>query len=318
LKNTNELQGYLNRRLEKYLAAHGRRLIGWDEILESSIPANAVVMSWRGEKGGIHAAREGHDVVMAPNTYTYFDYYQAKGSEPMAIGGFLPMEKVYSYEPLPSELPADKAKYILGAQGQLWSEYMKDGAKVEYMAYPRACALAEVTWTDKTLKNWDNFRQRLDTHVQRLQVQGVNFRPLNKPVGAPAIAKIAGETAKVSMPWSAYQDNTIDRAFDGNDNTYFWNDTDLKAGDAVTFTLPVARVFKSIEVLTGKADRPADIMADGDVVEVSADGTTFKTAATFKDGVAKAELPGTPIKCIRLLVKTGGKRWLVIREVKVQ
>jgi hexosaminidase len=318
LKNTNELQGYLNRRIEKYLAAHGRRLVGWDEILESSIPAGAVVMSWRGEKGGIHAAHEGHDVIMAPNTFTYFDYHQAKQGEPIVIGWFLPLEKVYSYDPVPPQLSSAEAKRILGAQGQLWTEFMKDSARVEYMAYPRACALAEVTWTEKSRKNWDNFRARLETHAQRLSVQVVNFRPLNKPSGPPATVHIAGQTATVSMPWGARQDNTIDRAFDGKDDTYFLNDANLNASDTLVITLPVARTFTSIEALTGNADRPSDIMADGDLLEVSADGNTFKTVAVFKGGIAKAALPATPIKSIRLFVKTGGNRWLVIRELKVQ
>ena len=178
LKNEDELQSYFVRRIEKYLNAHGRILVGADEILEGGLAPNATVFSWRGTGGGITAANAGHDVIMIPTSHCYFDYYQAKAGEPKAIGGFLPLETVYSFEPIPPSLAADRVKYILGTGGCLWSEYFPNYAHVQYMTYPRACAMAEVAWTDPKLKNWENFRNRLETHLQRLRAQGINYRPL--------------------------------------------------------------------------------------------------------------------------------------------
>lgn len=180
LKDEHELQGYFIKRMEKFLNQHGRKIIGWDEILEGGIDPSATVMSWRGEKGGIAAAKAGHDVIMAPNTYTYLDYYQGpKETEPLAIGSFVPLEKVYSYNPVPQALTEDEGKYILGAQAQLWTEYMKDAERVEYMAYPRGCALAEVVWSKKDNKDYNDFRGRLKKHFKRFDILGVNYRNLD-------------------------------------------------------------------------------------------------------------------------------------------
>ncbi|MDD4872820.1 MAG: beta-N-acetylhexosaminidase [Kiritimatiellae bacterium] len=180
LKDTHELQSYFVRRIDKFLASKGRRLIGWDEILEGGLAPGAAVMSWRGIKGGIAAAGEGHDVVMSPTTHCYFDYAQAKGdNEPEAIGGFLPLEKVYDYEPIPDQLSADRKKHILGAQGNVWGEYMWTPQNIEYFSYPRACALAEVVWTPLELKNLSDFLDRFVAHEKRLDVIGVNYRKLD-------------------------------------------------------------------------------------------------------------------------------------------
>ncbi len=180
LKNEEELQAYFTRRMDEFLASKGRRLIGWDEILEGGLAPNAAVMSWRGEKGGIAAAKAGHDVVMAPTDYTYLDYYQSRDTdkEPLAIGGFLPLEVVYNYEPIPREIPSEYAKHVLGAQGQLWTEYMPTPKQVEYMAFPRLTALAEVTWTQREIKYYREFLERLTVHLRRLGVLDVNYRPL--------------------------------------------------------------------------------------------------------------------------------------------
>ena len=173
------LQSWFIRQMDAFLTAHGRRLIGWDEILEGGLAPNAAVMSWRGTDGGVQAARAGHDVVMAPNSHTYFDHYQSRdtSAEPIAIGGFLPLETVYAYEPVPAGLTPAEARHVLGAQAQVWTEYMKDPRKVEYMAYPRMCALAEVVWTPAASKDYADFRARLATHLRRLQALDVNFRP---------------------------------------------------------------------------------------------------------------------------------------------
>ena len=181
LKNEEELQGYFTGRMAEFLKSKGRRLIGWDEILEGGIPADAAVMSWRGEKGGIAAAQAGHDVVMAPTGYTYFDYYQSKekDKEPLAIGGYLPLETVYGYDPVPREIATGFAKHVLGSQGQLWSEYLPSPKQVEYMAFPRLAALAEVTWSSKEGRTFSEFLERLNHHLERLAILDVNYRRLD-------------------------------------------------------------------------------------------------------------------------------------------
>lgn len=175
-KDTHELQSYFIGRIEKFLNSHGRDIIGWDEILEGGLAPNATVMSWRGIKGGVEAAKQGHDVIMTPNTYFYLDYYQNNpGEEPLAIGGYLPLSKVYSFNPMAGELTEEEAKHIIGVQGNVWTEYMAESDYVEYMAYPRACAIAEVAWLDSTKRNFDNFDNRLQKHLKRFDVMGVNY-----------------------------------------------------------------------------------------------------------------------------------------------
>jgi hexosaminidase len=176
LADEHALQSYCIRRVEDMLTKRGKKLIGWDEILEGGLPPAATVMSWRGTEGGIAAAQAGHDVVMTPGSHCYFDFYQGDAaSEPLAIGGFTPLEKVYAYEPVPEELTAEQAKHVLGAQGNVWTEYISTPDKVEYMVYPRACAMAEVLWTPKEMKNADRFFARMRTHFQRLEALRVPF-----------------------------------------------------------------------------------------------------------------------------------------------
>jgi len=178
LANTNELQNWLFRQMDQHLSANGRQLVGWDEIAQGGLSPGATVMSWRGVKPGLQAAGAGHDVVMAPTFWTYFDYYQAdRRGEPPAIGFYLPLSKVYGFDPAPGHLPASVRARILGAQGQLWTEYMKTPDHVEYMAYPRAAALAEVLWSPAAARDYADFRQRLDGHLKRLDVLRVNYRP---------------------------------------------------------------------------------------------------------------------------------------------
>jgi hexosaminidase len=179
LRDEHELQSYFIRRIEQMLLARGRRLIGWDEILEGGLAPDATVMSWRGTAGGIAAAREGHDVIMTPNSHLYFDHYQAApADEPLAIGGHSPLEKVYAYEPVPPELSAAEARHILGAQANVWTEYMKTSDHVEYMVFPRLLALSEVVWSPKEVRNWESFRARLPAQLRRLSRMGVRYRPL--------------------------------------------------------------------------------------------------------------------------------------------
>ena len=178
LKDEHELQSWFIRQMDTFLTARGRRLVGWDEILEGGLAPNATVMSWRGIQGGLEAARAGHDVVMAPNSHTYLDYYQSQNTaaEPIAIGGYLPLDRVYSYDPMPAELEPEFAKHILGAQAQVWTEYMKEPKKVEYMAFPRLTALAEAVWTPTDRKSYADFRARLDVHLARLNALDVSYR----------------------------------------------------------------------------------------------------------------------------------------------
>ena len=175
LKDEMELQSYFIGRIEKFLNSKGKQIIGWDEILEGGLAPNASVMSWRGVQGGIDAATQGHDVIMSPTSHCYFDYYQSQHKdEPLAIGGYLPIERVYSYQPIPDEVPADKVHHIKGVQCNLWTEYIPTASKLDYMTYPRACALAEVAWADKNNRDFPDFVKRLNTHLQRLEAYGVN------------------------------------------------------------------------------------------------------------------------------------------------
>ncbi len=180
LKHEAQLQTWINRRLEDFLASKGRRMIGWDEILEGGLTPGAVVMSWRGNESGIAAAQAGHDVVMSPTTHCYFDYAQAKGTnEPECIGGFVPLEKVYAFEPVPAVLSPDQRRHILGAQGNLWGEFMWDGKDVEYFAFPRALALAEVVWSPADRRNYQDFLTRLKAQFRQLDRMQVNHRQLD-------------------------------------------------------------------------------------------------------------------------------------------
>lgn len=176
LKDEHELQSYFIHRMEKYINSKGRKIIGWDEILEGGLAPNATVMSWRGEEGGIAAAKQNHDVIMTPSKWCYLDHYQdTTGKEPLAIGGYLPVSQVYSYEPVPPQLSGDEAKHILGAQGNVWTEYMATPDYVEYMVYPRASAMAEVVWSPKKSRDYDDFVQRMAHHLKYLDRLHVNY-----------------------------------------------------------------------------------------------------------------------------------------------
>lgn len=176
LKDEHELQSYFIRRIEKFLNENGRQIIGWDEILEGGLAPNATVMSWRGNEGGIAAAKQGHNVVMTPNSHLYFDHYQANSeNEPLAIGGLSTVQNVYSFNPIPEELSEEEGKFILGAQANVWTEYMNNSNYVEYMVLPRMSALAEVVWTPQENKDWENFKRRLEHLVLRYEALNFNY-----------------------------------------------------------------------------------------------------------------------------------------------
>ena len=163
--------------IEKFLNGKGRQIIGWEEILKGDVAPNATVMSWRGIQSGIKAAQMGHDVIMVPKDYCYFDYYQVKDTkqEPLAIGGFVPVENVYNLNPVPAELTTEQQKHILGAQANLWSEYIPTSQQVEYMVLPRMAALSEALWTEPQSKSYENFLQRLPWLVKLYQRDGFNY-----------------------------------------------------------------------------------------------------------------------------------------------
>ncbi len=176
LKDENELQSYFIKRIEKFVSGKGRAIIGWDEILEGGLPPNATVMSWRGIDGGIAAARQNHPVVMTPSDFCYLDYYQADPArEPLAIGGYLPIEKLYSYEPLPKDLTSAQQKLIVGVQANVWTEYLQTPAQVEYMVWPRAAALAEIGWMPAGPRNFEDFATRLKADLSRLSRLKVSY-----------------------------------------------------------------------------------------------------------------------------------------------
>ncbi len=175
LKDEHGLQSYFISTIEKYINSKGRSIIGWDEILEGGLAPNATVMSWRGEAGGIAAAKQHHNVIMTPGKYCYFDHAQTKNGDSITIGGYLPFDTVYSYEPIPKDLNADEAKYVLGAQGNVWTEYIGNMSKLEYMIFPRMSALSEVLWSSKETRNLSDFTERLSVMMKRYELWGANY-----------------------------------------------------------------------------------------------------------------------------------------------
>jgi hexosaminidase len=176
LKDENELQSYFVRTIEKFVNSKGKTIIGWNEILEGGLAPNAVVMSWQGTEGGIAAANQDHNVIMCPGSYCYFDHYQGKPeNEPLAFGGFTPIDKVYSFDPTPKELKPEQKHFIMGAQGNIWTEYIPNFKQVEYMAVPRMIALSEVLWLPDDKQNYADFTLRLKSHFALLDMMGVNY-----------------------------------------------------------------------------------------------------------------------------------------------
>ncbi|HKQ12634.1 MAG TPA: family 20 glycosylhydrolase [Steroidobacteraceae bacterium] len=199
LKNEEELQSYFVRRIEQFLAAAGKRTIGWDEILEGGLAPNAIVMSWRGEGGGIEAVRQKHQAIMTPSEYAYFDYYQGDPArEPLAIGGFVPLEKAYSYEPIPQALQGQEREYILGAQASVWTEYISTPEHLEYMVFPRLLALSEAVWSPAAVRDYRDFQRRLPYQLQRLDKQDVRFR-IPEPAGLQDFYTATADHTRVEL-----------------------------------------------------------------------------------------------------------------------
>ena len=202
LKDEHEVQSYFVRRIEKFINSKGKKIIGWDEILEGGVAPNATIMSWRGEKGGIEAAKAKHDVIMTPNTYVYFDYGQGDPAyEPLNIGSYVPLEKVYGWNPVPKELSPEESKYIIGGQANLWTEYIKTPSQVEYMVFPRMVALSEVLWSRQEARSFEDFQNRLQNILPRLDNAGVSYRiPEPMPVGAFLLNETEAYAFEVSAP----------------------------------------------------------------------------------------------------------------------
>ena len=319
LKNGHDVQSYFIKRLEKILDAKGRKLIGWDEIREGGLAPSATVMCWQGDGIGAAeaSAKEGHDVVMAPNQRLYFDHYQrpekeelAKGVEYETIGGFRPVDNVYSYEPVPTALSPEQAKHVLGVQGQLWTEYMHDWKKVEYMAFPRIAALAEVAWTAPERKNYDGFRSRLDGILKHYDAAGVNrAEPLDPPKRETA------DGSAMSTSLGTYQAHWPELAFDGKPGTFFWADRELKVGDHFTIAFKASKSGKVRVKTGGPASKNGDKL-DGGVLEASVDGTAWKEIAGFQDGFAGGELPAGSTH-LRIRVTKAQTSWLILHEVEI-
>ena len=214
-----KLQSFIINHAEKFLNDHGRQIIGWDEILEGGLAPNATVMSWRGEGGGIEAAKQKHDVIMSPNTYLYFDYYQSKDveQEPEAIGGYLPLERVYSYEPMPASLTPEEQKYIKGVQANLWTEYIPTFSQVEYMELPRMAALADIQWTNPEHKDYQDFLQRLVRMVKIYDVYQYNYA--KHVFDVTARFEPNAETGTVDVTLSTVDNCPVYYTLDGTDPT---------------------------------------------------------------------------------------------------
>lgn len=243
LHNEEGLQSYFIKRIEKFVNSKGRKIIGWDEILEGGLAPDATVMSWRGEAGGIEAAKMQHDVVMTPGFPLYFNSYQAgPEGEPLANGGMNTLKNVYDYEPIPKELTAAQAKYILGAQANLWGEFILTPLHVEYMILPRMPALAEVVWTPKKNKNWMHFNERLIQHFKRFEQKGLNFSKGNtkvfiKPISENGQLKVALSTEVMGA------------------EIYYTLDGSLPGKDAEKYTAPVliqkSATLQAVNILNG-------------------------------------------------------------------
>lgn len=205
LKDEHELQSYFITRIEKFLNSKGKRIIGWDEILEGGLAPNAAVMSWRGTKGGIEAARMHHPVVMTPTTHMYLDYFQGEPYlEPSTIGGHLPLRKVYSFEPIPDELVGKERDFILGVQGNIWSEYTHSPDEADYMTYPRGAAVAEIGWSSLENKNWDDFIRRLEAQYLRYEQKGINFAKSAYQVYFEVADDTVGKKSTVALKTDSY------------------------------------------------------------------------------------------------------------------
>ena len=303
LKDEHELQSYLVKRMEAFLATKGKKIIGWDEILEGGIADNAAVMSWRGHSGGIQAANMGHDVVMTPHSFVYLDYYQSKYNEPLSIGGMLPLEKVYSIDIMPPEIAEDKRHHIIGAQTNLWTEYIGDEKHVEYMAFPRLAALAEALWTPRARLDYDDFARRMSAHYARYDAMDLNYR-VPYPSGYEAINLVTEGSVTVELsngiPASSIYYTTDGSEPDGKAELYTGPLTLEPEADLILKSVTVMPGGRSSAVMTGlfrkaelKEASPVESLNQGlrftlhrgefnSVADISGDADTAGTVTTVR------------------------------------
>lgn len=258
LKNEEELQSYAIRRMEKFLTGKKRNLLGWDEILEGGLAPNATVMSWRGEAGGIASAQSGHDVVMTPGGYCYFDSYQANpATQPETLGGYTTLEKVYSYEPVPAALNASESRHILGAQANVWTEYMPTTYRVEYMVFPRMLAMSEVLWSPASARNWDNFKARLQAHYLLLQRMNVNYYRPSYELQINTVINQPEKKTRVSFVSEQYQPEiryTLDGTAPTASSALYSNSFDVEGSAKIQ-----AAIFRDGQMADAPSIFPIDI-----------------------------------------------------------
>ena len=301
LADVKELQSYLIHRMEKFLNEHDRQLLGWDEILEGGLAPRATVMSWRGEEGGIKAAKAGHDVIMTPGGFCYLDSYQdAPTTQPEAIGGYLTLEKVYSYDPIPEVLTKGGADYIQGVQANVWAEYITTAEHMEYMVYPRLLALAEVAWTQPDKKNWEHFRRCALKEVKWLQDNGYHPFDLSKEVGERPEAAIPVEhlglmkTVKYTSPYAPQYTAGGDSALvDGLRGGWTYGDKRwqgfLNTDMDITVDLGEMKEISSIAAEFMQLSGPYVWLPREVIISISEDGNTFTEQARLHTDVPTTE-----------------------------
>lgn len=300
LKDVNELQSYSIHRMERFLNSHGRKLLGWDEILDGGLAPNATVMSWRGTEGGLAAIRSGHKAIMSPGQYCYLDGYQdAPYSQPEAIGGYLPLKKVYGYDPVPDSLSADEEKLMYGVQANLWAEYIPTDEHMEYMLYPRAIALAEVAWSEPENKSWEDFHRRALKIVDELKSKGYHPFDLKNEIGnrkeaeAPVEHLACGKKVTYNAPyWENYPaagEATLTDGLRGgwNYNDQLWQGFVTKNRVDVVIDLEKETPIHSIAADFMQICGPEVFMPERVVISVSNDGKNFTQLAEIKHEVVR-------------------------------
>lgn len=303
LRDVNELQSYLIHRVEKFLNRHGRKLLGWDEIMEGGLAPNATVMSWRGEEGGVKAAKAGHRVVMTPGGFCYLDGYQdAPCFQPEANGGYLPLAKVYSYNPVSSALTAEEARWIYGVQGNLWAEYIFTDEYYEYMAYPRLLAIAEVAWSEPANKSYPDFRERVLREMKWLRDRGFHPFPLEREIGERPEAKervehlALGKPVIYNAPYNEHYKAQGDRALtDGVRGGWTYADGAWQgfiSRDRLDVTVDLGEVtcIHSVEADFIQVVNPEVFLPSEVFVSISTDGVNFEELCRVENKVSK-EVP---------------------------
>ena len=351
LKDEHELQSYFIRRIEKYLNSKGRTIIGWDEILEGGLAPNAVVMSWRGESGGVAAAKAGHDVIMTPSSHVYFDYAQKEDEDSLTFawdGVITPIEKVYAYEPIPKELPKEQSKHVLGAQANVWTEYMNNPRKVEYMLFPRLSAASEVFWSPKEIRNWGSFESRLTTQFKRYDLWKLNYckefaerKPVSRIVQPFHINKATGKKITLTNePSDNFPGHGPITLVDGIQNSkgllkqteflgFFGTDCE------VVIDLGNQTAVKNVKVHLYHQKgswiyRPqfVEVFASNDTTSFRSIGRTEKVSAATGNAVMQVNFNPRSVRYLKVNMKNkgalpsggsyvGSKAWLLVDEIEV-